>query len=194
MINGVLVERTVNDVLPALQTNADGLKEVLENLVKQYRSKQEEMEKWKVSPSGSVLCKQLCQAANYMTEEEQCPGCSTVDASFIDCTTGKHSPIFTCYTNRTLPKRHLLNVTDPGYTIGKGPHFVRRLTSFGICRVRESAVQRQWCDVPLRFETRELPSPARWSGCTQLLRVRAPWIGHSRMRLSRRTMLATLKT
>lgn len=48
MINGVLVERTVSDVLPALQTNAEGLKKVLEDLVKQYRSKQEEMEKWKV--------------------------------------------------------------------------------------------------------------------------------------------------
>ena len=48
MINGVLVEMTVSDVLPALQTNADGLKKVLEDLVKQYRTKQEEMEKWKV--------------------------------------------------------------------------------------------------------------------------------------------------
>lgn len=48
MINGVLAERTVDDVLPALQTNADGLKKVLDDLVKQYRSKQEEMEKWKV--------------------------------------------------------------------------------------------------------------------------------------------------
>ena len=48
MINGVLVERTVSDVLPALQTNADGLKKVLEDLVKQYRSKQDDMEKWKV--------------------------------------------------------------------------------------------------------------------------------------------------
>jgi len=48
MINGILVERTVGDVLPALQTNADGLKKVLEDLVKQYRSKQDEMEKWKV--------------------------------------------------------------------------------------------------------------------------------------------------
>ena len=48
MINGVLVERTVSDVLPALQTNADGLKKVLEDLLKQYRSKQDEMEKWKV--------------------------------------------------------------------------------------------------------------------------------------------------
>lgn len=56
MINGVLTERTVSDVLPALQTNADGLKKVLEDLVKQYRSKQEEMDKWKVSSGdGSNL-------------------------------------------------------------------------------------------------------------------------------------------
>jgi prefoldin subunit 2 len=48
MINGVLVERTVGEVLPTLQTNADGLKEVMESLVKQYKGKQEEMEKWKV--------------------------------------------------------------------------------------------------------------------------------------------------
>ena len=48
MINGVLVERSVSEVLPLLQTNADGLKEVLDSLVKQYRGKQEEMDKWKV--------------------------------------------------------------------------------------------------------------------------------------------------
>lgn len=49
LINGVLVERTVSDVVPALQTNADGLKTVLEGLVKEYRKKQEEMDTWKVS-------------------------------------------------------------------------------------------------------------------------------------------------
>lgn len=49
MINGVLVERTVKDVVPALQTNSEGLKKVLEELMKQYRSKQVEMETWKVS-------------------------------------------------------------------------------------------------------------------------------------------------
>lgn len=49
MINGVLVERTVKDVVPALKTNSEGLKKVLEDLVKQYNSKQMEMEKWKVS-------------------------------------------------------------------------------------------------------------------------------------------------
>jgi len=48
MINGVLVERTVRDVLPALTTNADGLKKVLDDLVKQYKLKQDELEKWKV--------------------------------------------------------------------------------------------------------------------------------------------------
>jgi prefoldin subunit 2 len=48
MINGVLVERTVKDVVPALKTNSEGLRKVLEDLVKQYTSKQTELEKWKV--------------------------------------------------------------------------------------------------------------------------------------------------
>lgn len=52
MINGVLTERTVKEVVPILQTNSDGLKKALEELVKQYKLKQDEMEKWKVS----VLC------------------------------------------------------------------------------------------------------------------------------------------
>ncbi|KJR82570.1 uncharacterized protein SPSK_03662 [Sporothrix schenckii 1099-18] len=49
MINGVLIERTVKDVIPALKTNAEGLSKVLDDLVKQYKSRQEDLEKWKVS-------------------------------------------------------------------------------------------------------------------------------------------------
>lgn len=52
MINGVLVERTVKDVVPALKTNAEGLKKVLDDLVKQYKVKQDDLEKWKVSSSA----------------------------------------------------------------------------------------------------------------------------------------------
>jgi hypothetical protein len=48
MINGVLTERTVEEVVPILKTNSDGLKKTLEELVKQYKGKQDEMEKWKV--------------------------------------------------------------------------------------------------------------------------------------------------
>lgn len=48
MINGVLVERTVKDLVPALETNSDGLKKVLDDLLKQYTILQNEMEKWKV--------------------------------------------------------------------------------------------------------------------------------------------------
>ncbi|KAJ2974894.1 hypothetical protein NUW58_g8511 [Xylaria curta] len=48
MINGVLVERTVKDVIPALRTNAEGLKKVLDDLVKQYKTKQDDLEKWKL--------------------------------------------------------------------------------------------------------------------------------------------------
>ncbi|KAK4220185.1 putative prefoldin subunit 2 [Rhypophila sp. PSN 637] len=55
MINGVLVERTVKDVVPALQTNNEGLKKVLEDLVKQYRTKQDELEKWKKKNNVQVV-------------------------------------------------------------------------------------------------------------------------------------------
>lgn len=48
MINGVLTERTVKEVIPMLETNTTGLKQALDALVEQYKTKQEEMEKWKV--------------------------------------------------------------------------------------------------------------------------------------------------
>jgi chaperonin cofactor prefoldin len=48
MINGVLVERTVKEVVPALKTNSEGLKKVLDDFVVQYKAKQSEMDKWKV--------------------------------------------------------------------------------------------------------------------------------------------------
>jgi prefoldin subunit 2 len=48
LTNGILVERTIKDVLPALKTNSDGLKQVLDELVKQYKTKQDEMDNWKV--------------------------------------------------------------------------------------------------------------------------------------------------
>ncbi|CZT47303.1 related to Gim complex component GIM4 [Rhynchosporium secalis] len=55
MINGVLVERTVKDVIPALKTNSEGLRKVLEDLVKQYNGKQMEMEKWKKKNNVQVV-------------------------------------------------------------------------------------------------------------------------------------------
>jgi hypothetical protein len=36
--------------VPILKTNSDGLKKALEELVKQYKTKQDDMEKWKVRP------------------------------------------------------------------------------------------------------------------------------------------------
>jgi hypothetical protein len=53
MINGVLVERTVGDVLPQLQSNSDNMNKVLVELAKQYKTKQDDMEKWKVSRKNS---------------------------------------------------------------------------------------------------------------------------------------------
>jgi hypothetical protein len=63
MINGVLVERTVKEVVPALETNSEGLKKVLDELVVQYKSKQDEMEKWKVrdiSWVDNTFCSSPC--------------------------------------------------------------------------------------------------------------------------------------
>jgi hypothetical protein len=81
MINGVLVERTVKEVVPALKTNSEGLKKVLDELVVQYKGKQDEMEKWKVSvafrgrpddvPSLPVLHKETRLIRPPTTEKEQ---------------------------------------------------------------------------------------------------------------------------
>lgn len=53
----------MKDVVPALKTNSEGLKKVLEELMKQYRTKQGEMETWKkkhniqgkLSPPGTFF-------------------------------------------------------------------------------------------------------------------------------------------
>ena len=65
MINGVLVEKTVKDVTPALQTNSEGLKKVLEELVKQYKRQQDDMEKWKVSYYHSNLTVTATKSIRY---------------------------------------------------------------------------------------------------------------------------------
>lgn len=72
MINGVLVERTIKDVKPALQTNSDGLKKVLDDLVKQYKGLQDEMEKWKVRQSNPRYSMEIT-ADMFIAEKEQCP-------------------------------------------------------------------------------------------------------------------------
>lgn len=98
MINGVLVERTVKDVIPALQTNSDGLRKVLDELVKQYKRQQEEMEKWKVRSILILACTSMMPCSIYATsgkftdfnervEKEQRPNRSAVTlASFSELT------------------------------------------------------------------------------------------------------------
>ena len=90
MINGVLVERTVKDVQPALETNSEGLKKVLEELVKQYKRQQEEMEKWKVGFMLSRITLLLpwayishtsrgdCPLIFFVAEEKQYTSCPTI--------------------------------------------------------------------------------------------------------------------
>ncbi|KAI9227560.1 MAG: Prefoldin [Piptocephalis tieghemiana] len=42
LVGGVLVERTVGEVLPALKSNQEGIKGLLEKLVEQYKKKDSE--------------------------------------------------------------------------------------------------------------------------------------------------------
>lgn len=46
LINGVLVERTVKDVLPAVQTNMDGLKDIITKMASTTQSKLEALKKY----------------------------------------------------------------------------------------------------------------------------------------------------
>ena len=68
------MEQTVKDVLPALTTNSEGLKKVLEDLVKQYRAKQDELDKWKVGHMQSRIGLLLHDCADLNVEEEQYSG------------------------------------------------------------------------------------------------------------------------
>lgn len=58
LIGGVLVERTVKDVVPALQTNREGIRKVIASLTEQYKAKEGELEKFKgeynIRPAGRV--------------------------------------------------------------------------------------------------------------------------------------------
>lgn len=56
LIHGVLVERTVKDVLPAVQTNLDGIKTIIDQLVSTYKRREEELsdfqKKYKIVVKG----------------------------------------------------------------------------------------------------------------------------------------------
>ncbi|KAJ2451065.1 Cochaperone prefoldin complex subunit [Coemansia sp. RSA 2336] len=42
LVNGVLIERTVNEVLPALKTNEEGIKSTIKQLTEQYQKRDKE--------------------------------------------------------------------------------------------------------------------------------------------------------
>ena len=55
MIGGVLVERTVNDVLPALKTNQSGIQTIMEGMAKEYRRKEEAFTAWQQEHNVRVV-------------------------------------------------------------------------------------------------------------------------------------------
>lgn len=67
----------MKDVVPALKTNSEGLRKVLEDLVKQFNAKQVEMEKWK---ARHLVPDRRFKSADesFQTEEEQYTSCTTI--------------------------------------------------------------------------------------------------------------------
>ncbi|KAG6842053.1 hypothetical protein C0991_003579 [Blastosporella zonata] len=47
LIGGVLVERTVKDVVPTLLTTRDGIRKAVANLTEQYKSKEQDLDTFK---------------------------------------------------------------------------------------------------------------------------------------------------
>jgi len=72
LIGGTLVQRTVTDVYPALETNYTGIKEVLDTLVRTYRGKEEEFGGFQREYEIQVgLAK---RTGNWLTSSKRCRG------------------------------------------------------------------------------------------------------------------------
>lgn len=47
LIGGVLVERTVKDVVPILETTREGIRRAISNLTEQYKTKEQDLDNFK---------------------------------------------------------------------------------------------------------------------------------------------------
>ncbi|KAI7852205.1 Prefoldin beta-like protein [Circinella umbellata] len=58
MVGGVLVERTVKEVLPALETNFNGIQQVIQSLLQSYKRKEQEFQEFQKEHKIQVVSKQ----------------------------------------------------------------------------------------------------------------------------------------
>ncbi|KAI7875354.1 Prefoldin beta-like protein [Lichtheimia hyalospora FSU 10163] len=57
MVGGVLVERTVKEVLPALQTNYSGIQQVIQSLLQSYKRKEQEFQEFQKKHNIQMVTK-----------------------------------------------------------------------------------------------------------------------------------------
>ncbi|KAL1931860.1 hypothetical protein VTP01DRAFT_8916 [Rhizomucor pusillus] len=57
MVGGVLVERTVKEVLPALETNYNGIQQVINSLLQSYKRKEQEFQEFQKKHKIQVVSK-----------------------------------------------------------------------------------------------------------------------------------------
>ncbi|ODQ68627.1 Prefoldin beta-like protein [Nadsonia fulvescens var. elongata DSM 6958] len=55
MVGGVLVEKTVGEVLPTLQTNSEGIKTVLGQLVQEYKKCDDQLREWQTKNKVQIV-------------------------------------------------------------------------------------------------------------------------------------------
>ncbi|KAG5519971.1 hypothetical protein PMAC_000248 [Pneumocystis sp. 'macacae'] len=55
MIGGVLIEKNVKEVVPFLKTNQKGIKSTIEQLLKQYKSEEEQFNKWQKDNNVKIV-------------------------------------------------------------------------------------------------------------------------------------------
>ncbi|KAI9319813.1 Prefoldin beta-like protein [Dichotomocladium elegans] len=58
MVGGVLVERTVKEVLPALETNFNGIQQVIQSLLQTYKRKEQEFQDFQKKHNIQMVTKQ----------------------------------------------------------------------------------------------------------------------------------------
>ncbi|KAI8146764.1 Prefoldin beta-like protein [Fennellomyces sp. T-0311] len=58
MVGGVLVERTVKEVLPALETNFNGIQTVIQSLLQSYKRKEQEFQEFQKKHNIQLVSKQ----------------------------------------------------------------------------------------------------------------------------------------
>lgn len=99
------MKRTVTDVVPALETNLSGIREVLDSLVKNYKAKEEQFVGFQKEYGISVSLRRMSfQSGELMLTEDRCLDNrdhldSVITHHYQNCTAGRDGQRMPCITS-----------------------------------------------------------------------------------------------